>query len=101
MLDKTVHDFMQQQQQSGKVRPISGGKGSRVLHCHVAASVEMFLGHASRCETKGLGMLSPSQAESSGPKIVAVHTKRFSSDEGLALQPCSQGQRFVGERARR
>jgi hypothetical protein len=32
--------------------------------------------------------LSPSQALSSGPKIVAAHTNRLSSLCGLALHPC-------------
>jgi hypothetical protein len=31
--------------------------------------------------------LSPSHAVSSGPKMVALHTKRFSSLCGLALHP--------------
>ena len=31
---------------------------------------------------------SPSQGVSSGPKMVALHTKRFSSPWGLALHPC-------------
>ena len=34
-------------------------------------------------------LLSPSHAESSGPKIVADHTNRLSSDAGDAEHPCS------------
>ena len=40
-------------------------------------------------DSKIIGRASlPSQAESSGPNTVALQTKRLSSEEGEALQPC-------------
>ena len=53
---------------------------------------------ATRARSLGYGgRRLPSHAVSSGPKMVALHTKRLSSLCGLALHPCTGRERQGGE----